>query len=116
MTCCGGEQAPTENAICFKELFSVWEQQYACKVITAMRDSFQDMFDDDATLEYEPATTAAIILTGGDAEAEKAALKVSSASWMMVLADTYHQTHILGYPHTDKAQQGRFVRTPLGVQ
>ena len=36
-----------------------------------------DMFDDDDTLMYEPAQTAAIILTGDDEEAEKAALEVS---------------------------------------
>lgn len=35
-----------------------------------------DMFDDDDTLVYEPAQTAAIILTGGDEEAEKDALEV----------------------------------------
>ena len=35
-----------------------------------------DMFDDDDTLVYEPAMTAAIILTGEDDEAEKAALEV----------------------------------------
>lgn len=45
-------------------------------MISATRDSFQDMFDDDLTLEYEPVQTAAIILTGGDEEAEKAALEV----------------------------------------
>ena len=36
-----------------------------------------EMFDDDDTLVYEPAQTAAIILTGGDAEDEKAALEVT---------------------------------------
>lgn len=35
-----------------------------------------DMFDDDDTLVYEPAQTAAIILTGDDEDAEKAALEV----------------------------------------
>lgn len=45
-------------------------------MISATRDTFQDMFDDDQTLEYEPVQTAAIILTGGDEEAEKAALEV----------------------------------------
>ena len=37
-----------------------------------------DMFDDDDTLMYEPAQTAAIILTGDDEEAEKAALEVGN--------------------------------------
>ena len=46
-------------------------------MVTSTRDSFQDMFDDDNTLAYEPASTAAIILTGGDEEAEAAALAVS---------------------------------------
>lgn len=35
-----------------------------------------DMFDDDDTLMYEPALTAAVIMTGDDEEAEKAALEV----------------------------------------
>ena len=51
----------------------------AKQVITATRDSFQDMFDDDMTLEYEPSQTAAIILVGGDEDAEKAALEVRPA-------------------------------------
>ena len=38
------------------------------------------MFDDDNTLAYEPSQTAAIILTGGDEEAEKAAREVWQAS------------------------------------
>ena len=49
-------------------------------MITATRDTFQDMFDDDDNLEYEPSQTAAIILTGGDEEAEKAALEARLAS------------------------------------
>ena len=42
-----------------------------------------DMFDDDDTLMYEPALTAAIIMTGDDEEAEKAALEVRrhAGSW-----------------------------------
>eukprot|EP00884_Botryococcus_braunii_P014682 jgi/Botrbrau1/23214/Bobra.0041s0058.1 len=69
-------RAPTEEALCFKELFPEWEGKQHCQVKTATRSSFQDMFDDDDTLAYEPSSTAAIILTGGDAEAEKAARKV----------------------------------------
>ena len=45
-------------------------------MVTSTRDTFQGMFDDDDTLAYEPASTAAIILTGGDEEAEAAALAV----------------------------------------
>ena len=69
-------QAPNQEALCYKDRFEEWEQQYACKVITSTRDSFQDMFDDDNTLAYEPESTAAIILTGGDEESEAAALEV----------------------------------------
>jgi len=43
------------------------------RVVTATRDAFIDMFDADDLLEYEPATTAAVILVGGDEDAEKAA-------------------------------------------
>ena len=35
-----------------------------------------EMFDNDDTLTYEPSQTAAIVLTGGDEEAEAAALEV----------------------------------------
>jgi hypothetical protein len=44
------------------------------------------MFDDDDTLAYEPATTAAVILTGGDAEAEAAALAVRRGAFCSVPA------------------------------
>ncbi len=54
----------------------MWEEKYNCKVVTGTRDSFMDLFDDDDTLEYEPASTAALIMTGGDEEAEKVALEV----------------------------------------
>ena len=47
-------QAPNQEALCYKDRYEEWEQQYACKVVTSTRDSFQDMFDDDNTLAYEP--------------------------------------------------------------
>lgn len=86
----GSEQAATEEALRFRELWPAWESEGHCKVVTATRSSFQDMFDEDDTLAYEPATTAAIILTGGNAAAEQAARQVSRASvlhatWAMVL-------------------------------
>ena len=71
-------QAPNQEALCYKDRYEEWEQQYACKVITSTRDSFQDMFDDDNTLAYEPESTAAVIVTGGDEEAEAAALEVEA--------------------------------------
>ena len=70
-------QAPNQEALCYKDRYEEWEQQYACKVVTSTRDTFQDMFDDDNTLAYEPESTAAVILTGGDEEAEAAALEVN---------------------------------------
>ena len=80
-------QAPNDASLAFRELWPLWEEQYACKVITATRDTFQDMFDDDDTLEYEPLQTAAIILTGGDEEAEKAALEVRPRRVRRIRAD-----------------------------
>jgi hypothetical protein len=69
-------QAPNQEALCFRDELDQWEEKYHCKVITSTRDTFQEMFDNDDTLAYEPASTAAIILTGGDEEAEAAALEV----------------------------------------
>lgn len=68
-------RARNETEMCFKDLFEQWEAQ-GVKVATSTRDSFQDMFDDDDTLMYEPSMTAAIILTGSDEEAEAAAVEV----------------------------------------
>ena len=69
-------QAPNQEAMCFQNRYGEWEERHRCKVITSTRGTFMDMFDDDDTLMYEPAQTAAIILTGDDEEAEKAALEV----------------------------------------
>lgn len=67
-------KAQNEDSFLFTGQFEKWEQ-IGCKVITTT-DSFQDAFDDDDTLVYEPAETAAVILTDGDEEAEKKALAV----------------------------------------
>ncbi|KAL0050332.1 hypothetical protein WJX82_009201 [Trebouxia sp. C0006] len=69
-------RAPNQEALSFQNRFGEWEERHRCKVITSTRGTFMDMFDDDDTLMYEPAQTAAIILTGDDEEAEKAALEV----------------------------------------
>jgi hypothetical protein len=69
-------RAPNEASLAYKDEFERWQSELGVRVKTATRDTFIDMFDDDDELEYEPATTAAIILTGGDEEAEKAALMV----------------------------------------
>ena len=47
-------------------------------VVTSTRETFQEMFDNDDTLAYEPATTAAVVMCGGDEEAEAAAREVRS--------------------------------------
>ena len=70
-------QAPNQQSFCYKDCFETWETEHQCKVTTSTRGTFQDMFDDDDTLMYEPETTAALIFTGGDLEAEEAALEVS---------------------------------------
>lgn len=69
-------QAPNRDSLCFKDLYEEWEAQHNCKVVYGTRETFMDLFDNDDTLMYEPETTAAIILTGGDEEAELAALEV----------------------------------------
>lgn len=68
-------QAPNDAEFAFRDKFESWEE-LGCKVITTT-DSFQDAFDDDDTLIYEPDETALIILTGGDKESEKAAVTVA---------------------------------------
>jgi hypothetical protein len=69
-------QAQNEASLAYKDEFERWQSELGVRVKVATRDTFIDMFDDDDQLEYEPATTAAIILTGGDEDAEKAALMV----------------------------------------
>lgn len=71
-------QAPNEASLLFTNEYEQWEAGCNLKVFTGTRDTFLDLFDEDDTLTYEPETTAAIILTGDDEEAEKAALEVNS--------------------------------------
>ncbi|RMZ56576.1 hypothetical protein APUTEX25_001423 [Auxenochlorella protothecoides] len=69
-------RARTQAALTYAEEYEAWEEATGVKVVTATRDSFADMFDDDDTLEYEPASTAAILLTGGDEESEEELLEL----------------------------------------
>lgn len=62
----------------FRDLYDEWRARHNVIVATSTRDTFQEMFDDDDTLAYEPNTTAAVIMCGGDEEAEAAALEVRS--------------------------------------
>jgi hypothetical protein len=52
----------------------------AVRVRVSTRDSYADMFDGDDELEYDPATTAAIVVTGGDGEATADALAACEAA------------------------------------
>ena len=52
----------------------------AVRVRLSTRDSYADMFDGDDELEYDPATTAAIVVTGGDGEATADALAACEAA------------------------------------
>lgn len=71
-------RAPNDASVAFKSEFERWEQEFGVKVLTATREQFIDIFDGDDTLEYEPASTGAVLLTSGDEDAEKAAMLVCS--------------------------------------
>lgn len=73
-------QAPNKEALLFQDRYDEWRDVHKCTTVTSTRDTFIEMFDNDDTLEYEPAQTAALILTGGDEEAEQAALEVMALS------------------------------------
>ena len=76
----------------YKDRFEAWEA-LGCKVISSTRDTFMEMFDNDDTLAYEPASTAAVILTGNDEEAEAAALEVCKEAEITEIArDSIEQT------------------------
>lgn len=86
-------RASNESELLYRPLYEEWQQNKGVQVITATRDSFMDMFDDDDTLVYEPATTAAIILTRGTEEDEEAALEVcKEAEISMVVRQSVQQT------------------------
>ena len=57
---CSCIQAPNEDSFAFRTQFEDWEK-LGCKVITTT-GSFQEAFDDDDTLVYEPEESAAVIL------------------------------------------------------
>ena len=73
---CHWRQAPNEDSLCYRELYEEWQKRYNVVVVTSTRDTFQEMFDNDDTLAYEPGTTAAVVMCGGDEEAEAAAREV----------------------------------------
>ncbi|WIA14950.1 hypothetical protein OEZ85_001661 [Tetradesmus obliquus] len=67
--------APNRTSLCLTDRFEKWEEQLTVEVV-ATTNGFMDAWDGDDTLVYDPEATAAIILTGGDEEAEAAALEV----------------------------------------
>eukprot|EP00882_Tetradesmus_deserticola_P001057 GHRQ01001144.1.p1 GENE.GHRQ01001144.1~~GHRQ01001144.1.p1 ORF type:complete len:400 (+),score=143.13 GHRQ01001144.1:233-1432(+) len=67
--------APNRTSLCLTERYEQWAQELKVQVVPTT-GGFMDAWDGDDTLVYDPATTAAVILTGGDEEAEAAALEV----------------------------------------
>lgn len=79
----------------YKDRFEEWAAK-GCKVIASTRETFMEMFDNDDTLEYEPASTAAVILTGANEEAEEAALEVCKEAEITEIArDSIDQTRTI---------------------
>lgn len=78
-------RAPNRDSLCFKDCYEDWETRHNCKVVYGTRDSFMELFDNDDSLMYEPETTAALVLTGGDEEAEAAALEVCKEAEISVI-------------------------------
>jgi hypothetical protein len=82
-------RAPTARAVAWGEaVFEGWSAATKGKVrvVTSTRETFGEMFDFDDELEYDPAETAAIILTGGgeagggeEAGVEEAAARAACA-------------------------------------
>lgn len=95
-------RARNQDALLFKDLYETWESEHNCKVATGTRETFMDLFDEDDTLEYEPATTAALIFTGGDEDAEKEALEVCKEAEITVISKDSEQQKPTEY----LAQQG----------
>ena len=74
-------RAPNKASTCFANEFESWAEEYGVTVMVSTRDTFQEMFDDDDTLVYDPEGTAAIILTGNDAnEMEEDAIEACKAA------------------------------------
>ena len=91
-------QAPNKEALLFQDRYAEWQDVHKCTAVTSTRDTFIEMFDNDDTLEYEPAQTAALILTGGDEEAEQSALEVlplSSARGLTRQRSQSSQRHVV---------------------
>ena len=83
-------RAPTAADVAWRSDHEAWARAAATgpgdtagptvRVLTSTRDTFVDMFDGDDELEYNPASTAAIIFAGGDEEALTDALAACKAA------------------------------------
>eukprot|EP00877_Chromochloris_zofingiensis_P007150 jgi/Chrzof1/2689/Cz11g25090.t1 len=97
-------RAPNEASLCYKELIPHWESLGV--TVHTTTSTLQDAFDDDDTLMYDPDYTGAIILTGGDEEAEKAARQVcKEAEISVILSDSQEAKEPLYLDSTPKSFQ-----------
>jgi hypothetical protein len=79
-------KAPNKASMMYQDEYDEFEGKYGVKVFTSTRDTFQEMFDEDYTLVYEPEATAAVILTGREPnEAEEEALEACKAAEIVTL-------------------------------
>ncbi|KAF6252479.1 hypothetical protein COO60DRAFT_1704250 [Scenedesmus sp. NREL 46B-D3] len=67
--------APNRASLCLTDRYERWATELKVEVVPTT-NGFMDAWDGDDSLVYDPETTAAVILTGGDEEAEAAALEV----------------------------------------
>eukprot|EP00195_Chlamydomonas_chlamydogama_P008071 CAMPEP_0202901106 /NCGR_PEP_ID=MMETSP1392-20130828/13313_1 /ASSEMBLY_ACC=CAM_ASM_000868 /TAXON_ID=225041 /ORGANISM="Chlamydomonas chlamydogama, Strain SAG 11-48b" /LENGTH=405 /DNA_ID=CAMNT_0049587607 /DNA_START=199 /DNA_END=1416 /DNA_ORIENTATION=+ len=111
-------KVPNSMSVCYKEEFESWAAAARpCNaIISPTTSSFQQAFDDDDTLTYDPDTTAAIILTGGNKELEAEAWAACrEAEIHTVLSDCRDQDaplHLSSSPKTFT----RWVEEPQGAQ
>lgn len=100
-------RAQNDSSIAFKSEFERWETELGVKVLTATREQFIDIFDGDDTLEYDPASTGAIIMTADDEDAEKAALLVCSEAEITEIVKDSEQAVATEYLEMRTNQKGK---------
>lgn len=80
------------------------------KVTTTTSKSFFEAFDDDNTLVYNPETSGAIILTGGDVEEEKDAREAcKEAEIIEVVSDIYEAELLVTHLDSSPTSFSRWV-------
>ncbi|KAJ9530114.1 hypothetical protein QJQ45_023373, partial [Haematococcus lacustris] len=94
--------------IVYKERFPAWSEAAAtpsgCKLsVVTHTGTFGRAFDDDDELLYDPDTTAAVILTGGDPEAEAEAREVcAEAEIRCIVVDSQEAASVVHHDSTPK--------------